>query len=107
MPRGTDLVEYDYTLAWLRGLPAEVYFRTKRFLLAAPGFFSRFVDIRAFHQPLALWMQLRTATRPFTAIALFSYWFRSNFYMTHTSKPPPTLPIYFPLSSSSSLLFHP
>src|SRR5258708_2560775 len=49
--------------------------------LAAPGFFSRFVNIRAFHQALALWMQPGTATRPFTAIALCSYRFRSRFEM--------------------------
>ena len=73
MPRGINLVEYDYTPAWLRGLPAEVYFRTKRFLLAAPGFFSQCTDIWAFHQPPILWMQVTTATRPFKAFALFGY----------------------------------
>ena len=36
------------------------------------GFYSRLIDIRAFHQSLALCMQQGTATRPFKAFALFS-----------------------------------
>src|SRR6266566_5840483 len=70
MPRDTNLVEYERTPARLRGHPAEVYSRIKRFLLAAPGFFSRLVDIRAFHQSPALWMQPETATRPILAFSL-------------------------------------
>ncbi len=39
----------------------------RRFLLAALGFYSRLVDIQAFQQLPALWLQLRTVTRPFKA----------------------------------------
>jgi len=72
MPRSINLVEYWDTPARSRGPPAEFYSRLWRFLLAAPGFYSQFVDIRAFHQSLALWTQPETATRPFKAFALCS-----------------------------------
>jgi hypothetical protein len=72
MPRSINLVEYSDTPARSRGPPAEFYSRLWRFLLAAPGFYSQFVDIRAFHQSLALWTQPATATRPFKAFALCS-----------------------------------
>src|SRR5947209_5264421 len=51
MPRDTSLVKYKHTPVRLRGHPAEVYSRIKRFLLATPGFFSQRTDVWAFHQP--------------------------------------------------------
>src|SRR6266568_5157860 len=36
------------------------------------GFYSRLIDIRAFHQSLALWKQPGTATRPFKTLLLLS-----------------------------------
>ncbi len=39
------------------GLPAEIYFRARRFLLAASGSFSQSVDMWAFHQLPTLWTQ--------------------------------------------------
>src|SRR5579871_360788 len=72
LPRDNDLVEYKHTPARSRGQPAEVYFRARRFLLAAPGFSSRSIDMQAFHQPLALWLQSITATRPISAFTLCS-----------------------------------
>src|SRR2546426_199636 len=44
--------------------------QSRRFLLAAPGFYSQCVDIRASHHSPALWTQQATATRPFKAFAL-------------------------------------
>jgi hypothetical protein len=70
-PYSASLGEYEYTRACYRRHPAEFYFRARRFLLAAPGFFSRFVDIRAFQQLPALWMQPGNATRPFKAFTIF------------------------------------
>ncbi len=78
MPRDINLVEYEHTPARYRGHPAEVYFRNKRFLLAAQGFFSRSADIRAFHQLPALCMQPETTTRPFTAFTLFDCSFAAD-----------------------------
>jgi hypothetical protein len=41
IPHSINLTEYKYTLTLLRRQPAEVYFRTLRFLLAASGSFSQ------------------------------------------------------------------
>ncbi len=48
----------------ITGASGRVLLSHLRFLLAAPGFYSRFVDIRAFHHLPALWMQPETLLVP-------------------------------------------
>ena len=64
MPRDISLFEYFHTLARSRGPPAEFYFRTRRFLLAASGFFSQQVHVRAFHQLPILWTRQQLLLAP-------------------------------------------
>src|SRR5713226_1598834 len=66
----------------ITGASGRVLLSHLRFLLAAPGFYSRFVDIQAFHHLPALWMQQGNATRPFMAFALFGCWLCSCFVLT-------------------------
>jgi hypothetical protein len=92
MPHSINLVEYEHTPACLRGLPAELYFRTKRFLLAAQGLFSQCVNIRAFHHSPALCTRQTTATRPFKAFSLFDCPFCSSSPAFGQIKTPSILP---------------
>jgi hypothetical protein len=65
-----------------------------RFLLAAPGFYSRLVDIRAFHQPLALCMQPEPLLVPSKLLlySVVSVLITYSIYLTELSRICPNFP---------------